>query len=252
MLWICHALDIWSPWFLTSQPLYKSCPFSLAAFKILPESVAFDSLMMMCMCGSLEFIYLEFIELIGGRDSFSSNLRGFQPLFLQIFFLSLPFSLLLLRLPLFIGWDFCLCSTGLWGWVHFSFCFSKLIISMNCFQVHLVFLLPFRVYHWDWPWIFHISDCTFQLQGFHMIFNYFHFFIGILYLMRSLIFLLFFRHIFFFYHFGYIWIPYLKFLSSKSNVWSSSETVSIDCLHIVHLLYIDHAFLFIWMSHNFL
>ena len=217
MLWICHALDIWSPWFLTSQPLYKSCPFSLAAFKILPESVAFDSLMMMCMCGSLEFIYLEFIELIGGRDSFSSNLRGFQPLFLQIFFLSLPFSLLLLRLPLFIGWDFCLCSTGLWGWVHFSFCFSKLIISMNCFQVHLVFLLPFWVYHWDWPWIFHISDCTFQLQGFHMIFNYFHFFIGIIYLMRSLIFL-FFRHIFFFYHFGYIWIPYLKFLSSKSNV----------------------------------
>lgn len=136
------------------------------------------------------------------------------------------------------------------------FCFSELIISMNCFQVHLVFLLPFRVYHWDWPWIFHISYCTFQLQGFHMIFNYFHFFIGILYLMRSLIFLLFFRHIgflfFFFYHFGYIWIPYLKFLSSKSNVWSSSETVSIDCLHIVHLLYRDHAFLFIWMSHNFL
>lgn len=115
--------------------------------------------------------------------------------------LSLPFSALLLRFPSFICWDFRLYFTGLWGSAHFSFCFSKLIISMNCFQVHLVFLLPFQVCHWDWPRIFHINYRTFQLQGFYMIFNYFHFFIGILYLVRSLIFLLFFRHycVFFFF-----------------------------------------------------
>ena len=102
MVGICNALDIWSPWFLMSQPLYGICSFSLAAFKILLESLAFDGLMMMCICGSLEFIYLEFIKLIEGTDCFSSNLRGFQPLFLQIFFLSLPFSPLLLRFLLFI------------------------------------------------------------------------------------------------------------------------------------------------------
>lgn len=179
------------------------------AFKILPESVAFGSLMLMCICGSLEFIYLEFIELIGGTDCFSSNLRV-SAVFLQIFclFLSLHYF-----------WDShhsyvetFACTLQVSEALLIFFLFLKIDhISMNCFQVHLVFLLPFQVCHWDWPQFFHINYQPFQLQGFYD-FKLLPFFIGILYLMRSLIFLLFFRHCcVLFLPVCYIWIPYLSF-----------------------------------------
>lgn len=74
---------------LLKIPLYvKSC-FSLAAFKILYFSLAFESLI------PLSSSYLEFIEHLGCLySSLSSNLGSFQPLSLQMFslLLSLLFS----------------------------------------------------------------------------------------------------------------------------------------------------------------
>lgn len=70
----------------------KIC-FSMAAFKILPLSLAFDSLIKRYLGVGLFKFILEFVELLGCcRLMFSSNLGSLLPLCLQILFLPPHFS----------------------------------------------------------------------------------------------------------------------------------------------------------------
>ena len=71
-------------------------------------------------CGSLEFILFGLVEYLGyAALSVLANLRSFQPLFLQVFFLLLSFSILLVLFANVVS----LCSTGLLNSICPSFFF---------------------------------------------------------------------------------------------------------------------------------
>lgn len=101
-------------------------------------SLAFNSMTMMCLGADIfEFILLEFIELLGYVDCFSSDLASFQPLFPQIFFLSLslsspsgtPITLMLVHLTMFYrSLRFCR-----FFFILFSFCSSDEISSIDLY-----------------------------------------------------------------------------------------------------------------------
>lgn len=82
-------------------PQYVLCFFSSAAFKVLPLSLTFDSLVIMSVGVALLLVQHlgSFQPEASGNPFLVPHLRGFQPLLLQTDFLSLSLSILLLGVP---------------------------------------------------------------------------------------------------------------------------------------------------------
>lgn len=137
------------------SPLYVMICFFLAAFKILSLSLPLKSLITMRLGVSLfEFIYLEFIELLGCLYScMSSNLGSFQTVFFFRYFFS------------FLSFHFSFSSPALDyvcplhgvpqdPWVLFTFLqfFLFLFLRLNTFLCPIFkfadsFLLPAQICH---------------------------------------------------------------------------------------------------------
>lgn len=148
-------------------------------------SLAFDSLVMICLgLEFFEFILSGVIELLGCVDwHFSSNLENFRPLFLQIFFMPLCHSSLLLELPLCTCCYSWWCPTGLWGSVLLSSFFISFLRMDTLNWPVFKFTYSFSD-HWKF---FLESFCSFFFILLMIHFNY-----RISFFLNSISFLLFF------------------------------------------------------------
>lgn len=109
----------WPPLFLVRNQLLILL-YMVNSSLLLLSKCSVSALTIMCLAMGL-FVFILLGIYWGSwmcKLTFSSYLGSFWTLLLTMF--SIPFSPLLLGLPLLFCWYVCWCSTGLWDSVHFS------------------------------------------------------------------------------------------------------------------------------------